>query len=347
MYSGDFLKMDDTPFKHAQDDDWSDQEKYALLEGVEMFEDDWHKIAEHVGTRTREQCILQFLEFPIEDPLSNVKMSDLGPLQYQRIPFSQADNPIMSVVAFLASVVNPGVAAAAAKSALKELSSPKNSDKSKEINGINGKSEPAETSGSTPPIEIKQEDVMDTEEGTSDSKLEVSQSSNTATAAATVTDTTVGRPKLLERAGATAMGSAAAKAKVLADYEEREIQRLVNAVIENQLKKLELKLQQFEELEVVLENEKKDLEKQRQLLFNERLTLKKNSLAMQEQLRHSQASGSKQSLGGNFFNSSGNTRIITSAEYQQQQMQQHASVRPLGQEEVLNIDCIHSLSYIH
>src|SRR5581483_10130506 len=156
------------------------------------------------------------------------------------------------------------------------------------------------------------------EEGTSDSKLDAAQPSNTNT------DTTVGRPKLLEAAGATAMGSAAAKAKVLADYEEREIQRLVNAVIENQLKKLELKLQQFEELEVVLENEKKDLEKQRQLLFNERLTLKKNSLAMQEQLRHSQASGSKQPLGGNFFNSSSNTRIIPNAEYhQQQQIQQN------------------------
>jgi SWI/SNF related-matrix-associated actin-dependent regulator of chromatin subfamily C len=329
MYSGDFLKMDDTPFKHDQDNDWSEQESLALLEGIELYEDDWHKISEHVGTRTREQCILHFLEFPIEDPLNNIKMSDLGPLQYQRIPFSQADNPIMSVVAFLASVVNPGVAAAAAKSALKELSSPKNSDKSKdnnEINGINGKvGEPAET---TPPIEIKHEDAMDTEEGTSDSKLEVAQSSNTAT------DTTVGRPKLLERAGATAMGSAAAKAKVLADYEEREIQRLVNAVIENQLKKLELKLQQFEELEVVLENERKELEKQRQLLFNERLTLKKNSLAMQEQLRHSQASGSKQPLSsGVFFNSSNNTRIIPNAEYQQQQIQQRTPVKPIGQEE--------------
>jgi len=156
----------------------------------------------------------------------------------------------------------------------------------------------------------------------------VAQSSNTAT----TNDTTVGRPKLLERAGATAMGSAAAKAKVLADYEEREIQRLVNAVIENQLKKLELKLQQFEELEVVLENEKKELEKQRQLLFNERLILKKNSLAMQEQLRYSQPSGSKQPLSrSGFFNSSGNTRIISSAEYQQQI--QRTPVRPLGQEE--------------
>ena len=41
-----------------------------------------------------------------------------GPLAYQPIPFSQTGNPIMSTVAFLASVVDPRVASVAAKSAL-------------------------------------------------------------------------------------------------------------------------------------------------------------------------------------------------------------------------------------
>merc|ERR1712020_685589 len=45
----------------------------------------------------------------------------LGPLAYQPIPFSSAGNPIMSTVAFLASVVDPRVAAAAAKSAMEEF----------------------------------------------------------------------------------------------------------------------------------------------------------------------------------------------------------------------------------
>lgn len=39
-------------------------------------------------------------------------------LAYQPIPFSQSGNPVMSTVAFLASVVDPRVASAAAKSAL-------------------------------------------------------------------------------------------------------------------------------------------------------------------------------------------------------------------------------------
>lgn len=45
-------------------------------------------------------------------------MDIAGPLAYQPIPFSQTGNPIMSTVAFLASVVDPRVASAAAKSAL-------------------------------------------------------------------------------------------------------------------------------------------------------------------------------------------------------------------------------------
>src|ERR1700678_586816 len=45
----------------------------------------------------------------------------MGPLRFGRIPFEQADNPVMSIVAFLARVVGPGVAAEAAKTALHEL----------------------------------------------------------------------------------------------------------------------------------------------------------------------------------------------------------------------------------
>ena len=41
-----------------------------------------------------------------------------GPLAYQPMPFSQSGNPIMSTIAFLASVVDPRVAGSAAKAAL-------------------------------------------------------------------------------------------------------------------------------------------------------------------------------------------------------------------------------------
>jgi len=70
---------------------------------------------------------------PIEDPFfedvelgaagagAGATEGTLGPLAFQPIPFSQSGNPIMSTVAFLASVVDPRVAAAAAKAAMEEF----------------------------------------------------------------------------------------------------------------------------------------------------------------------------------------------------------------------------------
>mgnify|MGYP000586064683 CR=1 FL=1 len=47
---------------------WSDQETLLLLEALELFGDNFSEIAEHVGTKTKAQCILHFIRMPIEDP---------------------------------------------------------------------------------------------------------------------------------------------------------------------------------------------------------------------------------------------------------------------------------------
>ncbi|CAF3474273.1 unnamed protein product, partial [Rotaria socialis] len=89
---------------------------------LEMYKDDWNKVCEHVGTRTQDECILKFLQLPIEDPYLEGNGSSLGPLAYQPVPFSQSGNPVMSTVAFLASIVDPRVSSAAVKAALDEFS---------------------------------------------------------------------------------------------------------------------------------------------------------------------------------------------------------------------------------
>lgn len=101
--------------------EWTEQETLLLLEGLEIYRDDWNKICEHVGTRTQDECILHFLRLPIEDPYLEDDGGFMGPLAYQPIPFSKSGNPIMSTVAFLASIVDPRIAAAAAKSAMEEF----------------------------------------------------------------------------------------------------------------------------------------------------------------------------------------------------------------------------------
>lgn len=92
----------------------------CLSQALEVYRDDWNKVSEHVGSRTQDDCILHFLRLPIEDPYLEDSSASLGPLAYQPVPFSQSENPVMSTVAFLASVVDPRVASSAAKAALGE-----------------------------------------------------------------------------------------------------------------------------------------------------------------------------------------------------------------------------------
>ncbi|KAF9161021.1 hypothetical protein DFQ26_004940 [Actinomortierella ambigua] len=318
MSSGDFIRMTSPYFKQGTDEAWTDQETLLLLEGLEMYDDDWNQISEHVGTRTREQCILHFLQLPIVDPyLNEMPEKDLGPLRYARTPFSQADNPIMSVVAFLASVVNPGVAAAAAQSAIKEMGKAAkkrvDAEKAKATTaaaategGANGTSsdeqsasaadEDEEDATKTPKVEesegamevddsaagpstVEKEDTEMKHEGEDKEDKEATPAVEVAEAEAEESSQST-----LEKVAAAALGCAAAKSKALASYEERELHRLATAVVEIELKKLELKLQQFEELESVLEIEKRELERQRQQVYLDRLQMKKSIMAMQEKM---------------------------------------------------------------
>lgn len=246
LNSGDFVKVTAANLHRGDEETWSDEEMLLLLEGIEMFDEDWNAVSQHVGTRSREQCVLKFLQLPIEDEFLESDPNAIGPLKYHNIPFSQADNPVMSVIAFLASVVNPGVASAAAKAALKELASISWSKQDQSHS-------PSRSRSPSP------------------KRLEM-------TTAAHETSKSVSAG--LEKAASAALGAAAAKAKVIADFEEREIQRLVNAAIEAQMKKVELKMQQFEELESILEKERQDLERQRQQLFVDRISLQKAILSV-------------------------------------------------------------------
>ncbi|KAJ7783592.1 Smarcc1 protein [Mycena maculata] len=248
MFSGDFVKLTSAA-AGAAPDDWTDQEVLLLLEGVEMFDDDWSRIEEYVGTRSAQQCIRKFLELPIEDPYLATEAS-MGPLRHGRIPFEQADNPVMSVVAFLAGVVGPGVAADAAKTALHHLTS------EEKVAG-----EAADG--------IKREGTN----GASSSKPA------TPAADGMVVDGparkhTVPHSQAV-RAADLALKSSAKSAAALADAEDAQIRSTLASLIKLTLTKLELKMGQFEELEDILEEERKGLESARMSLVNERLGLKK------------------------------------------------------------------------
>ncbi|XP_028302332.1 SWI/SNF complex subunit SMARCC2 isoform X4 [Gouania willdenowi] len=326
--------------------EWTEQETLLLLEGLEMYKDDWNKVSEHVGSRTQDECILHFLRLPIEDPYLEESSSTLGPLAYQPVPFSQAGNPVMSTVAFLASVVDPRVASAAAKSALEEFSRMKEevpsalveahvrrveeaarvSGRQDPLYGLEGSGiagtvleegeRPEESSDESKsdgqsneekkePKDSKDGAVEDEEKQTENGKKKEEERGREAEAERetdkTESETGDGekekdskegtdeaqrdgesdgeRKAKVERdvgegnlatAAASALAAAAVKAKHLAAVEERKIKSLVALLVETQMKKLEIKLRHFEELETIMDREREALEYQRQQLLADR-----------------------------------------------------------------------------
>lgn len=64
--SSDFIRLENEMQSGKRQ--WADQELLLLLEGIEMYEDQWEKIVDHIGgTKTLEECVEKFLSLPIED----------------------------------------------------------------------------------------------------------------------------------------------------------------------------------------------------------------------------------------------------------------------------------------
>ena len=270
LHSGDFIKLDSSPYSLSDESGWSDQETLLLLEGIEMFEDDWDKVGDHVGSKTKEQCIVHFLQLPIEDPFLEATQKDLGPLQYAKLPFSQNDNPVLSVIAFLAATVNKEVAAKAAGESIEELEKGlKKRAEAARQGAVEGKGKAVEES-----------DAMDVDGATKEE-----DSSKTSTARNNV-----------EKAAIVALGSAAAKAHVLALEEDASLHSLVTSVVESQVRKLELKMAHFDALESLLEVERRSLEQSKQALYEDRL--KMNRMMVEVQVLHLRAKqGQAQAAG--------------------------------------------------
>ncbi|KAI8148493.1 SWIRM domain-containing protein [Fennellomyces sp. T-0311] len=215
-WKGEFLRVDKND-REVPEDTWSEDEVLRLLEAIDHFDDDWLAISEHVGTRTKEQCITQFLQLPINDEFLTAKLSDK---ELEELPFGDQSNPVMTLIAFLSGHLNPGIASFAAKRAIKEL------------------------------MDTTQDDPMDVDDE-SDYDDDEDEEDRSAFSRAKVKRATIG-----------ALESAVEHAKKLASYEHEEIQHWTRLVVKTLVDKLVIKIQQYDEQEIFLENELKELEKQ-------------------------------------------------------------------------------------
>ncbi|KAG6052993.1 hypothetical protein E4U16_007254 [Claviceps sp. LM84 group G4] len=287
MYS----KIENPTYTSSLDRDapWSDSETLRLLEGLERFDDDWGEIAEHVGTRTREECVLQFLQLDIEEKYLDSEtpihapngLSILG-VQHGHLPFSQVDNPVLSVVGFLASLADPASTAAAANKSAEELKR----GLRKQLNGgqVSPGADGQRTSGRET-SDQREGQIRDQESGDS---MDVDTRQKVTGATTTSTDS--------KALASIPLASIGARAAGFASHEEREMTRLVSAATNIMLQKLELKLKYFSEIEGILQAERRELERGRQQLLLDRLVFKRRVGKIMDNLRNAAAVGGDQGM---------------------------------------------------
>jgi len=290
----DYVKQEDPNYSRIPDRDapWSDKELLLLLEALEEDTDNWDKISDYVGTRTREECVVKFLQLEIEDKYLEVEpiYESFGLLDHQRIPFNQADNPVMSVVSFLAGMADPSVAAATAGrwvdetrrnlqrrleggmgGAENEKSNPNSTTATADDEKTTTTSAPApaEEKGKAP--EPTKPDLTPT---TTTEAMDIDPSSTPPTHPLTTTPPQAPTPTPAPLP-TLALAASAARASSLASHEEREMTRLVSSAVNASLEKMELKMKQFAAMEALLQVERRELERGRRELFLERVALRK------------------------------------------------------------------------
>ena len=299
--ASEFVRLDD-PYTNSAEKEkpWSEQELLLLLEGLEMFDDKWEDVAEHVRTRSKEECVLQFLKLEIEDPYLeedkptpelDVRETIDAFTSGRPIPFSQADNPVISVVSYLCSMLDPATAAIASGKTISEVrqqmqarfdmskgpqpststphshSNHDDTPNSAMTNGDTHTSPPAPGSNEGKATSHPSMDI-DAPSHKSPSKALTMTNNSTAP---TPADQQLERSNPRPDARSLLTNSLSARATFLASHEERYISSLVHSSVSTLMEKLTLKMTQFAELEAVQQQERQELERQRRELFLDRM----------------------------------------------------------------------------
>ncbi|GMM32041.1 Swi3 protein [Martiniozyma asiatica (nom. inval.)] len=222
---------------------WSEIRIKRLIEAVSQFRNNWYSIAEYVNKssdtlnlnpKTPEDCIIRFLQLPMEDKFLNENKHLLEPLKYlPNISFSPQDNPVMTVLAFLVKLVDVNVAAAASQRAISELDN-------QEIAKINKANANANANGNGNENENENEKDLNGLESLNDAAINI-------------------------------FGIVGARAHKFADFESRKMHKAMVNIVEKELQLVDGKLKKLDILERQYHYKEKELSKKADELLQERL----------------------------------------------------------------------------
>ncbi|RCK55012.1 SWI/SNF complex subunit SWI3 [Candida viswanathii] len=234
------------PPAKKRNDGWTTEEYNSLVNAVKTFKNDWYKIANAVGSnKTPQQCILKFLQLPLEDKFNPIKDGDTGSINLLKYapnyPVSSLDNPVLSNLAFMTKLVDRNVAKAASEAARKAMDEC---------------------------IENKVDQVYNANK---DSKPEAANGS-------------ADREATAEDAIATTFGIIGGRSHLFSSFEEREMHKISSSIVNHEISKIETKLSKVEELEKIYERERQHLAKQQEELFIDRIALTKSTVGVIKKL---------------------------------------------------------------
>ncbi|KAJ3696979.1 hypothetical protein LUZ61_000684 [Rhynchospora tenuis] len=278
---------------------WTDSEMLLLLEGVLKHGDDWDLIAQHVRTRNKTECIARLIQLPFGEqivsptngksvsrfPVTQSKpvevevskepveingevnglerTSEEPPSKKSRIAsYGSATDSLIKQVALLSTISGPHISAAAADAAIIELCN--ESVHAREVFDKNK-------------FDAETKSNLSNQEPRSD--LDVEGEQPTILPQETETPSNESEEKFtttayrIRASVATAIGATAARAKLLADHEEREMEHLMATIIEAQMRKLQFKMNHFAELEAMMDQEYDLLQQQKRYLVREWVSL--------------------------------------------------------------------------
>nr|XP_015636725.1 SWI/SNF complex subunit SWI3A [Oryza sativa Japonica Group] len=283
---------------------WTDAETLLLLEGVLKHGDDWDLIAQHVRTKNKSECIARLIQLPFGEHMlgtvngkldnrlhkiqttdgkvnkSTVKESSSQPTEtvddmqidgnedgadksveehptkHRRL-FSSIDITVslMEQLAHLTTSTSPDVVAAAADAAIKALGN--ENPQARRAFQLSEKEYQTRAFSSN---HARQSDDV----GGGDRDVEMHGHPDKKQGKMFISTT-----YQVRAAVATSIGVAAARAKMLADQEEREMELLMASIIETQLKKIQYKIKHFEELELIMDQEYATLQQMKSSLVDE------------------------------------------------------------------------------
>ncbi|CAH8650100.1 unnamed protein product [Dicrocoelium dendriticum] len=226
-----------TLLKGANQGGWTDQETLLLLEALEMYRDDWNKMSvssESHAEKAESGVLATSVSEPKDVSESEAMECQQDDAAYESCTVTSKDTDTPAEM----PCVEPGKS---------------------ELEGT----EPREVPPQKPTELTASQDSKIAVTGTVDRICPEDTKQ-------THSNCLPPNPDSLGTAAACALAAAATKARHLASVEEKRIKGLVAQLVETQLKKLDIKLKQMQELEAIMEREYEMIEQMRQQLLQER-----------------------------------------------------------------------------